>query len=232
MSGPAAGPPVEGACNRVVLVHGLWNSPWWLLPLARRLRGHGFKVEGFGYPSILGGPEPALQALVTRLRGGPTCHLVGHSLGGLLAVEAVRRAPELPVQRVVCMGSPLRGSATARFLAGHRALAWVLGRSAPLLLSGCQPWQGSQQVGVIAGDVPRGVGRLLAAVGPESDGTVALAETCLDGAAARCQVRASHTGLVLSADAARQAAWFLRHGDFAPAAGRAGGSAAGGGRPL
>ena len=52
--------------ERVVLVHGLWNSPWWLWPLARRLRGHGFQVEGFGYPSILGGPGPAVAALVAR----------------------------------------------------------------------------------------------------------------------------------------------------------------------
>lgn len=210
MSAPAA------AGSRVLLVHGLWNSPWWLWPLARRLRGEGFVVEGFGYPSILGGPEPALAALIGRLRDGPPCNLVGHSLGGLLAVEALRRAPELPVQRVVCLGSPLCGSATARMLAAHRALSWALGRSAPMLLCGCQPWQGRAQLGVIAGDVPRGVGRLLAAVGPDSDGTVALAETRLPGATAHCRVAASHTGLVLSAEAARQAAVFLRTGAFAP----------------
>ncbi len=201
--------------ERVVLVHGLWNSPWWLWPLARRLRGHGFQVEGFGYPSILGGPGPAVAALVARLRDGPPCHLVGHSLGGLLALEALRAEPGLPVRRVVCLGSPLCGSATARMLSAHRSLSWALGRSAPLLLCGCQPWEGPAELGVIAGDRPRGAGRLLAAVGRDSDGTVALAETRLPGAKAHCQVPASHTGLVLSAAAARQAASFLRSGAFA-----------------
>jgi len=212
--------------ERVVLVHGLWNSPWWLWPLARRLRAHGFQVEGFGYPSILGGPEPAVAALAAKLRHGPPCHLVGHSLGGLLAVEALRREPGLPVRRVVCLGSPLCGSATARMLSMHRGLSWALGRSASLLTCGCQPWEGPAELGVIAGDRPRGAGRLLAAVGRDSDGTVALAETRLPGATAHCQVAASHTGLVLSAEAARQAASFLRSGAFAasgvaaPGAGR------------
>ncbi len=217
MSGPGQGP--DAACDRLVLVHGLWNSPWWLLPLARRLRGRGFQVETFGYPSIVGGAGSAVEALVERLRGAGPCHLVGHSLGGLVAVEALRQAPALPVRRVVCIGSPLCGSATARFLAARRSLAWALGRSAPMLLCGCQPWRGRQELGVIAGNVPRGVGRLLAAVGLESDGTVGVEETRLPGATAHCRVPASHTGLVLSAEAARQAASFLRNGRFADADG-------------
>ncbi|TWH15308.1 MULTISPECIES: alpha/beta hydrolase [Pseudoxanthomonas] len=224
-------PAATGPRERVLLVHGLWNSPWWLLPLALRLRRLGFEVEDFGYPSIVGGPEPAIANLVERLRAGPPCHLAGHSLGGLVALEALRRAPDLPVRRVVCLGSPLCGSATARLLAAHRRLAWLLGRSAPLLLCGCQPWSGRAELGVIAGEVPRGVGRLLAAVGTDSDGTVALAETRLPGASAYCRVRASHTGLVFSAEAARQVAAFLRAGAFLPPA-RAGGGAGEGGGPL
>ncbi|HMM26434.1 MAG TPA: alpha/beta hydrolase, partial [Pseudoxanthomonas mexicana] len=84
---------------RVLLVHGIWNAKSWLTPLARRLRHEGFEVETFGYPSILGGPEPAIAALIARLQGGPPVHLVGHSLGGLIGLEALRRAPGLPVQR-------------------------------------------------------------------------------------------------------------------------------------
>ena len=67
---------------------------------------------------------------------------------------------------------------------------------------------------MIAGDVARGIGRLLGAVGAESDGTVGLDETRLPGLAAHCRVNASHTGLVFSAQAARQVAAFLRDGAF------------------
>jgi len=67
---------------------------------------------------------------------------------------------------------------------------------------------------MVAGNVPRGLGRLFARFDGESDGTVGLDETRLPGLAAHCIVPASHTGLVFSAAAARQAAHFLRDGRF------------------
>ncbi|MGR4875651.1 esterase/lipase family protein [Pseudoxanthomonas sp. LARHCG66] len=203
-----------GSRPRVLLVHGIWNAKSWLTPLARRLRHEGFEVEVFGYPSILGGPEPAIAALIRRLQDGPPTHLVGHSLGGLIGLEALRRAPRLPVQRMVCLGSPLCGSGAARSLGRRAWTAAVLGRSGALLQAGCVPWQGTVPVGMVAGNVARGIGRLITRFDGESDGTVGLDETRLPGLAAHCVVPASHTGLVFSADAARQAARFLRDGCF------------------
>lgn len=210
------------AVRRVLLVHGIWNAKSWLAPLAWRLRAHGFEVRTFGYPSVTGGPEPAIEALVARLRGAPPTHLVGHSLGGLIGLEALRRAPDLPVPRMVCLGSPLCGSATARSLAARAWSAWVLGRSGEALRQGCRPWTGRVPVGMVAGNVPHGVGRLLTRFEGASDGTVGLAETRLPGLADHCEVPASHTGLVFSARAAAQTAHFLRTGRFlrrGPAAG-------------
>jgi len=198
----------------VLLLHGIWNAKLWLAPLAARLRAEGFAPEIWGYPSVVGGPERALPALIERLRRGPEVDIVGHSLGGLMALEALRRAPDLAVRRVVCLGSPLRGSGTARALGAHRWSAPVLGRSAGLLLRGFEQWDGSAQVGMVAGNVPRGVGRLLAAVDTASDGTVGLEETRLPGLCDHCLVASSHSGLVLSPEAARQAAAFLRDGHF------------------
>ena len=197
-----------------MLVHGIWNAKSWLTPLARRLRNEGFDVEVFGYPSILGGPEPAIAALIRRLQDGPPTHLVGHSLGGLIGLEALRRAPGVPVQRMVCLGSPLCGSAAAHSLARRAWTAPVLGRSGALLQAGCVPWQGAVPVAMVAGNVARGIGRLITRFDGVSDGTVGLEETRLPGLAAHCIVPASHTGLVFSAAAARQTAHFLREGRF------------------
>lgn len=202
------------SASRIVLVHGIWNARSWLMPLARRLRQEGFEVDVFGYPSILGGPEPAIETLIERVRAGGPVHLVGHSLGGMIVLEALRRAPDLPVQRAVCLGSPLRGSHAARSLGQRRWTAPVLGRSGVLLQAGCPPWEGRVPVGMVAGNVARGIGRLIARFDGESDGTVGMAETRLPGLAAHCTVPASHTGLVFSAAAARQAACFLREGRF------------------
>ena len=69
---------------------------------------------------------------------------------------------------------------------------------------------------MIAGRVPIGLGAMLAQMDGEHDGTVAVAETQLPGLADHCVVETSHTGLLLSSDAAQQVVHFLQHGRFAP----------------
>lgn len=200
--------------SRVLLLHGIWNARSWLAPLAWRLRAQGFDVEVFGYASVFGGPEAALPMLVQRLRHSGPVNLVGHSLGGVMALEALRRAPDMQIPRLVCVGSPLCGSQAARNLAARPWTAALLGRSAGLLQHGCEPWRGRTEVGMVAGNRARGIGRLLARFDGDSDGTVAIAETRLEGLADHCTVSASHTGLVLSAEAARRIGEFLREGRF------------------
>ena len=205
--------------RRVLLLHGLFNPAWWLVPLAGGLRKAGLEVDVFGYPTLAGGSERAIVRLQARLRAAPVDAIVGHSLGGLVALEALRLAPDVDVARVVCLGSPLRGSAVAAALADRRWGAALLGRHAALLRAGVPAWQGAAAVGVVAGHTPRGLGRLFAELDGEHDGTVAVAETRLPGIAAHCVVQASHTGLVVSAEARRQVLRFLQEGRFEPAVG-------------
>lgn len=200
--------------SRILLVHGLLNAEWWLRPLAARLRAQGFDPVSFGYSSLLDGPQRAVPKLVERLRRDPVQAIVGHSLGGLIALEALREAPGQAIPRVVCLGSPLRGSLAARNLAANAWMKPLLGRSAGLLQGGLREWGGDAQVGMVAGDVARGMGRLFARFDGGSDGTVGLDETRLPGLADHCIVHSSHTGLVFSREAAAQAAHFLRHGRF------------------
>lgn len=200
--------------QRVLLLHGIWNAKAWLAPLAGRLRSEGMEVEVFGYPSVLGGPDVAVPRLIARLRGSQSVSLIGHSLGGLIALQALRSEPDLPVERVVCLGSPLRGSGAARGLASRPWTSPALGRSAGLLQAGFERWEGRPQVGVVAGNIARGLGRHFARFEGDSDGTVGLEETRLPGLTDHCVVAASHSGLVFSPEAARQAAHFLREGRF------------------
>ena len=200
--------------GKVLLVHGLLNANSWLRPLAARLRMQGFDTELFSYSSLLDGPQRAVPRMVERLRRERVEAIIGHSLGGLIALEALRGAPDAAVTRVVCLGSPLRGSLTARNIAARAWAKPLLGRSAHLLQGGLERWDGMAEVGLVAGDVARGVGRLFARFDGESDGTVGLDETRLPGLADHCVVHSSHTGLVFSRDAVAQAVHFIRHGRF------------------
>src|SRR5690606_30768507 len=117
------------------LLHGLWMRGFTLWPLARRLQAAGFEVATFDYASVAFGAARAVQRLRRRIAASSAdrpVHLVGHSLGGLVALQAVREDGGLPAGRIVCLGSPLLGSASARdlaFLPGGRSL---LGGSAEL----------------------------------------------------------------------------------------------------
>jgi len=197
----------------VVLLHGLWMPGAVMQWLARRLQAEGYATETFAYHSVAGGPDLAVPQLMARLDGAE-CDIVAHSLGGLVALQALREAPELPVARVVCLGSPLAGSGAVTGMLRWAPAAALLGRSAPLLREGFTRWHGRARVGMVAGRVPHGLGALFGQFEGEHDGTVAVAETQLPGLADHVVVDASHSGLLFSDAAARQALAFLRDGRF------------------
>ncbi|MDH5822271.1 alpha/beta hydrolase [Luteimonas sp. RD2P54] len=190
-----------------------------MLWFARRLRGCGFATEVCGYHSIVGRPETAANALAARLRDGPPAHLVGHSLGGLLALDALATIPGLPVRRVVCLGTPVRGSGAAMALSRRAATALYMGRSGAILRRGCASWPAQVEVGMVAGRIPRGLGALLARFDGPHDGTVTVEETRLPALADHVVVAASHSGLLFSQPALVQTVAFLRGGRFRRAAG-------------
>ncbi|WP_363798524.1 alpha/beta hydrolase [Lysobacter firmicutimachus] len=198
--------------RRVLLLHGIWMPGLSMAWLGARLARAGFEPEVFAYAGAAAGPEAVVPRLIERL--GAPCHLLAHSLGGLIALRALREHPQLPVRRVVCLGSPLCGSAAADGLARHAWSAPALGRAAELLQRGCPPWDGAAQVAVIAGRSPRGLGQFFGRFEGDSDGTVAVAETRLPGLAAHAVIPASHSGLLFSAQAAGLAEAFFRRGRF------------------
>ena len=199
---------------RVILLHGLWMRGFAMALLRHRLHEDGYDVETFDYLSVAAPLDRAVQRLRERMLAGEgTTHLVGHSLGGVLALLAARDESVPARGRIVCLGSPLRGSAAAQHLTDHGG-AWLLGHSRDLLEHGLQRWDGPQQVGVVAGSLPLGLGNLFAGFDGDHDGTVAVAETRLPGIAAHCTVEASHTGLLFSSEAATETLAFLRQGVF------------------
>jgi len=159
----------------------------------------------------------AADALAARLREfGGTAHVVAHSLGGLVACEAYARHANLPDGRIVLLGSPVRGSRTARAVAEHWFGPAALG---PLALGELAREREpavppSREVGIIAGSLPVGVGRMFSDLPLPNDGTVCVDETELPGATSRIVHDVSHTGMLFSSAVADSAVQFLASGRY------------------
>ena len=205
--------------DHVILLHGIWMRGFTLAPFARRLRAAGFaSIETLDYASLSGTLEVAVERLAARVRARDedTVHIVGHSLGGMLAVEFALRNAQVSSGRIVCLGSPLRGSAAARGVNRVPVARMIMGHSADILSRGFEQWDGRRELGVIAGRTPLGLGRFVGALDGPHDGTVSVAETMLPGITDHCIVAATHSGLVFSDEVAQRVATFLRSGRFPP----------------
>jgi pimeloyl-ACP methyl ester carboxylesterase len=202
---------------RVLLLHGLMMRSPALMPFAWRLKKHGFAPETFSYSTLWRGPGEAMEKLAMRLyaMSPGTVHIVGHSLGGLIALETLSRYQKLPPGRVVCMGAPIAGSAAARGLAS-RGLGLAAGRSGALLRGGLVGLPPGRQVAMIAGVKSMGLGKFFSNFDGQNDGTVMVWETRLPGLLDHAIIESSHSGLVFSEQAAKLAATFLEFGHFRP----------------
>lgn len=190
-----------------------------LIALRRKLEAAGYSVDLFDYASVMQDSSASIEKLLalTARTTDRIVHFVGHSLGGLLALKTLQHEPELIEGRVVCLGTPLRGSSVARALASFPGGSFLLGRSADLLFEGLNQWEGKQQVGAIAGRLPVGLGLAIGNLSAPHDGTVSVEETLLPGLTDHCVVCATHTGLPFSLETAAMTVRFLRDGRFVEA---------------
>ncbi|QJQ31135.1 alpha/beta fold hydrolase [Sphingomonas lacunae] len=98
--------------------------------MRRNLRAAGFRARGWGMGANTGAKADTLERIHARVsdiaeREGRAVHLVGWSLGGVMAREYAKHHPDT-VASVVTMGSPFSGSRRAnhawrlyRIIAGH-----------------------------------------------------------------------------------------------------------------
>ena len=191
--------------------------------IKRRLeREYGMRVSLFSYPSVRGTLDENAAALANFIHesGRDHAHLIGHSLGGVLALRMYANYPDSLPGRVVCLGSPLTGSRAASFVNEFEWAEEIIGRSVPdaMIHRTANDWAAEiaqqRDIGVIAGNVPLGFGRLVANFDEDNDGTVSVSETQLEGAKDHVIMPVSHKGMLVSADVADQSAAFIRRGKF------------------
>jgi pimeloyl-ACP methyl ester carboxylesterase len=211
----------------VLFIHGLWLTGAESLLLKRHLATQGWTLRVFPYSSLTESMDRvarrcAQHALDLARQTLQPVHLLGHSLGGMVIYRMFETGVLAPDRfsgdfcRVVFMGAPVRGSQSARVLSrsgpGRRLLGAV---GSGVLMDGLPDnWPFAAKLGIIAGNRPHGLGRFLAHFDSPNDGTVAVAETHLVGAADHCVLPVSHTGMLMSSDVAVQVATFLDSGRF------------------
>ena len=209
--------------SRVVCLHGICMVGAGMMYVKHRLEtDNGYQADLFSYAPVtetLNDVANKLAEFISESGDGPT-HLVGHSLGGVVALRMLAVRPDIRIDRVVCLGSPLCGSRAAFHLS---QLDWgniILGKTITegVIDDAAHRWArgvaDSHEIGIIAGDVPIGFGRLIAGFEEENDGTVAVSETRMPGAKDHVVMPVSHKGMLISRDVVDQTAAFLQRGEF------------------
>lgn len=219
---PAAAEDLR-SINNVICIHGIWSHSLALTLIKHRLqKEYGMNVLLFNYRSVRGTLDENAAALskFIHAKGLDATHILGHSLGGVIALRMLANDTDAVPGRVVCIGSPLTGSRAAAFLSTQDWGERILGRSLPagVVHEAANEWAShvchQREVGVIAGTVGIGVGRLFTTFDGDSDGSVAVSETRLEGARDHICMKVSHKGLLVSADVADQIAAFFKRGEF------------------
>jgi len=208
---------VTGPREAVLLIHGLWMNGLAMLYLEHALGRKGYRCESLSYHSMLGILSEHVDALAGRIAAtaADTVHLVGHSLGGIVALSYLQGARDARIGRVVLLGSPVGGSQIARTLAQQRGGGLLLGHSMDIWQSDVPHRIGEGMcVGAIAGSEAFGLASTFMDLPAPSDGVVTIEETRLPGLADHLVLPVSHSGMLISSTVADQVAAFLGRGTF------------------
>ncbi len=200
----------------VVLVHGLWMSGAEMFLLRKRLRRCGYRVFQFRYHTVkcdIAENARRLQSFLAKVPGSQV-HFVAHSLGGLVVRQLFHDFPKQRPGRIVTLGTPHKGSGTARHLARSRRWRHFLGASYSPLAGHVPTWQGERELGSIAGTTSIGIAWFLKDLPKPNDGTVAACETRLPHMSDYLEFSVTHSGLLFSKRVAQQICVFLKTGHF------------------
>lgn len=216
--------------KKVLVVHGMFMNIYVMLPFVKKLEKAGYKVRVFSYP-ILPKADDVTKRFIEEVSGFQPDYLVGHSFGGAMSLHNIHHFPT--IEKVVCLGSPLRGTRIKETFLGDKLLSLVPQSMRTIVTNGVHiPKRTSLLVGSIAGtdnrlsplgllsdiglpnSVRHLVGQKQRSPVSENDGIVLVSETRAGSHAFHTKVFANHIQLIFSDDAHKQTIHFLDEGRF------------------
>jgi len=201
--------------QRVLLIHGWLGFPIELVPLGRTLAEAGFEASYLRHYSLFGRFETAVETGIREVRCDPRpVHLVGFSLGGLVARAIADACPD-QVRSLLLIGAPNAGSPLADILSRFfptSSLKRLCCTAAPL-----PDPDPNLPVGCIAGNDSGIIGTLLEGqfAGP-NDSRVSIESAFDVRHDAEAVIDCTHFALRFHPKVMRHAVSFLRDGAFAP----------------
>jgi pimeloyl-ACP methyl ester carboxylesterase len=213
-------PRISSAKEIVVLLHGIANVPLSMKYLESHLEDAGYRVYNLGYPSTDETIEKAaaqVRKKVTAIEGADRINFVGHSMGNL--VIRMMLGESLPgLGRIVMIAPPNRGSLVAKQLEDLDIYRWIFGPAGQELPADNKAFFDNLPVpkcefGIIAGGRGNDEGYNPLLPG-DDDGTVAVEETKLPGAADFILINRTHTLILFDPETVKQTISFLKTGHF------------------
>ncbi|HEA16306.1 MAG TPA: alpha/beta hydrolase [Pseudoalteromonas prydzensis] len=183
--------------KRVVVLHGLYMSGFVMRPLCSQLEKSGLDILNLSY-NTLSPDRAAIFKQIDDFIDDKNTALVCHSMGGLVARAylAANSEQSQNVTKVITLGTPHKGSHIARRMQ-QKGFDVFLKNSVEFLLTENGDWPFNAKLYSIAGDLPIGLMPLIAK-GSQSDGTVLIDETKLNGMAEHKVFHLSHTSMIYS----------------------------------
>lgn len=206
----------------VLLVHGIGRGPATFGDLPDKLRKAGLEARAISYPGTRGSIEnhtAQLERLLLRLQGVDEVSFVTHSMGGiivrrLLAGDGAWKSQIVP-GRLVMIAPPNQGSIIAQTLQSAWPYKLVYGAAGQQLTPAKVTTLPVPTIpfGIIAGGLGNSDGYNPLVPG-DDDGTVAVAETRLEGAKDFMILPGLHGFIARSSEIERPVLNFLQSGRF------------------